>query len=91
MDEQQESEWVDQFTALFEETVRLRLMSDVPLGVFLSGGLDSTTLLLHLLAKKEEVHAISFNYGQKHKIELEKAKLNIKYLNLYGYNINLKV
>ena len=32
----------------------------------LSGGMDSTPLLLHLLSKGYEVAAISFNYGQKH-------------------------
>ena len=57
----------------------------------LSGGLDSTTLLLHLLAKKETVYAISFNYGQKHKIEIEFAKKNIHYLNKNGYSVNHKV
>jgi 7-cyano-7-deazaguanine synthase len=42
--------------------------------VLLSGGMDSATLLW--LSKKEfdEVYAISFDYGQKHKIELEYAK-----------------
>lgn len=39
----------------------------------LSGGMDSTSLLLHLLSKGYEVTAISFNYGQKHVIELERA------------------
>ena len=39
-----EADWVGQFTELFEETVRLRLMSDVPLGVFLSGGIDSSAI-----------------------------------------------
>ncbi len=42
--------------------------------VLLSGGMDSATLLW--LAKKEftDVYAISFDYGQKHRIELEFAK-----------------
>jgi len=42
--------------------------------VLVSGGMDSATLLW--LAKKEfnEVYAISFDYGQKHRIELDFAK-----------------
>lgn len=42
--------------------------------VALSGGIDSTTLLYHLLAQKHKVKAVSFNYGQRHKKELEYAK-----------------
>jgi asparagine synthase (glutamine-hydrolysing) len=37
-------EVVDRFRDLFTESVKLRLMSDVPLGVFLSGGLDSSAI-----------------------------------------------
>lgn len=46
----------------------------------LSGGMDSTCLLVHLLELGFEVHCISFDYGQKHKVELERAKQNILYL-----------
>ena len=47
----------------------------------LSGGMDSSTLLLHLLANGYEVTALSFDYGQKHSIELERAKELVDYLN----------
>lgn len=39
-----------------------------------SGGMDSTTLLYKLLAEGHEVIALSFDYGQTHRIELEYAK-----------------
>jgi len=47
----------------------------------LSGGMDSSTVLLHLLAKGYEVTALSFDYGQKHKVELERAQALVNYLN----------
>jgi len=47
----------------------------------LSGGMDSSTLLLHLLANGYEVCALSFDYGQKHNVELERAKDLVKYIN----------
>lgn len=39
-----EGEWSSRFLSLFRETVQKHLMSDVPLGVFLSGGLDSSAI-----------------------------------------------
>lgn len=47
----------------------------------LSGGMDSSTLLLHLLANDYQVTALSFDYGQKHKVELERAVELVKYIN----------
>jgi len=47
----------------------------------LSGGMDSSTLLLHLLANGYEVTALSFDYGQKHKVELSRAILLVEYIN----------
>ena len=37
----------------------------------LSGGLDSTMLLLHLIHKGYDIHTISYYYGQKNKVELD--------------------
>ena len=44
------------------------------------GGMDSSSLLLHLLSKGYDVLTISFNYGQKHVIELQRAASLIDYL-----------
>lgn len=46
----------------------------------LSGGMDSSTLLLHLLANDYQVTALSFDYGQKHRVELERATELVQYL-----------
>ena len=46
--------------------------------------MDSTSLLIHLIANGYKVYAISFDYGQKHKIELERVKKNIEYLKSFN-------
>ena len=43
----------------------------------LSGGMDSTGLLMRLLADGYEVSCLSFDYGQKHSIELRGPRENI--------------
>tara|TARA_R110002074_G_scaffold12281_3_gene45089 strand:- start:1725 stop:2561 length:837 start_codon:yes stop_codon:yes gene_type:complete len=53
----------------------------------LSGGMDSSTVLLYLLGKGYEVTALSFDYGQKHNVELERASELIEYLNRNGYPV----
>ena len=52
----------------------------------LSGGMDSTSLMIHLLEKEYSVHAISFIYGQKHQVEINLAKKNILYLKNNGFD-----
>ena len=49
--------------------------------VSLSGGMDSSTLLLRCLKEYDTVTAISFDYGQKHKIELDRAESLVDYIN----------
>ena len=49
--------------------------------ISLSGGMDSSTLLLRCLSEYDNVTAISFDYGQKHRVELERAQSLVDYLN----------
>jgi 7-cyano-7-deazaguanine synthase len=49
--------------------------------VSLSGGMDSSTLLLRCLKEYKTVTAISFDYGQKHRVELERAQSLVDYIN----------
>jgi len=53
----------------------------------LSGGMDSTGLLLHLLADDYDVYCLSFYYGQKHSVELERAKKNTDMMKASGLAI----
>jgi len=59
--------------------------------ISLSGGMDSSTLLLRALKEYNgNVTALSFNYGQKHVVELERAQSLINYLNSNGFNIKYR-
>jgi 7-cyano-7-deazaguanine synthase len=58
--------------------------------VSLSGGMDSSTLLLKALNEYETVTALSFDYGQKHKVELERAQSLVDYLNENGHKVTYK-
>ena len=49
--------------------------------VSLSGGMDSSTLLLRALSEYDNVIAVSFDYGQKHRVELERAQSLVNYIN----------
>ena len=57
----------------------------------LSGGMDSSTLLLHLLANGYKVTALSFDYGQKHRVELERAQQLVDYLKANDIHIRYQV
>jgi 7-cyano-7-deazaguanine synthase len=53
--------------------------------------MDSSTLLLHLLANGYEVTALGFDYGQKHHVELDRAKSLVTYLNENGQSVKHQI
>lgn len=57
----------------------------------LSGGMDSSTLLLHLLSNGYKVTALSFDYGQKHRVELERAQQLVDYLKANDLHVRYQV
>ena len=67
-----------------------RRLSKIAVMAF-SGGMDSTGLLVHLLANDYEVHTLSYDYGQKHKLELDRAKANIDYLSENNIKVTQRI
>jgi asparagine synthase (glutamine-hydrolysing) len=56
--------WIRECRARLEETVRMRLMSDVPLGAFLSGGVDSSAIVA-LMKRMVSGRVVTFSVGYK--------------------------
>jgi 7-cyano-7-deazaguanine synthase len=65
-------------------------MSKKHVVVSLSGGMDSSTLLLRALKEYDTVTGISFDYGQKHRVELERAQSLVNYLATKGQKVNYR-
>src|SRR5438128_5685422 len=75
LDRQSDAALIDRFRSLLQESVRLRLMSDVPLGMFLSGGIDSSAVAA-LMAREIDrpVETFSVAFADRRFSELEYAR-----------------
>jgi asparagine synthase (glutamine-hydrolysing) len=68
--------WTEEVRALLDDSVRRQLMSDVPLGAFLSGGIDSSSIVAtmsRLGVEKISTYAIGFGADDAFHSELPKA------------------
>lgn len=55
--------------------------------IVFSGGQDSTTCLLHALPRFEEIHCITFDYGQRHRAEIETALALSRQLGITAHTV----
>jgi asparagine synthase (glutamine-hydrolysing) len=79
---------IDRFRALLQESVRLRLMSDVPLGMFLSGGIDSSAIAA-LMAREIDrpVDTFSVAFADRRFSELEYARAVVRAIGANAHEV----
>jgi asparagine synthase (glutamine-hydrolysing) len=71
-----ENDLIEEFRGLFEHSVKLRLMSDVPLGMFLSGGIDSSAILAVMgMMIDQPVKTFSVGFREREGNELHYARM----------------
>ena len=71
-----DGEYIEEWSELFRTSVRLRLMADVPLGMFLSGGIDSSAIAAVMSGMvSSPVKTFSVAFAEREANELEYARL----------------
>jgi asparagine synthase (glutamine-hydrolysing) len=75
-DRRSEADYVAEWTEMFRTSVRLRLMADVPLGMFLSGGIDSSAIAAVMSGMvSEPIKTFSVAFAEREANELQYARM----------------
>lgn len=71
-----DADYIEEWTELFRTSVKLRLMADVPLGMFLSGGIDSSAIAAVMSQMvTEPIKTFSVGFAEREANELEYARM----------------
>ncbi|MBK8812070.1 MAG: asparagine synthase (glutamine-hydrolyzing) [Acidobacteria bacterium] len=74
-----DTEFVDEWREMFRRAVKLRLMADVPLGMFLSGGIDSSAIAAMMSTMVDEpIKTFSVGFREREANEFEYARIVAK-------------
>jgi len=77
---------VEWFTSTFDDSLKLRMVSDVPVGVLLSGGLDSSSILASLHHQKyKDIQTFNIGFKEEEHNESHLAKMLTEKLK-YGFH-----
>ena len=82
---------LEEFKELLDQTVKKQKISDVKLGAFLSGGIDSSTIVASMCKsdKQDQVNAFCVGFKEKNYSEVEQSKYLSNFFNIKNFSLNI--
>ena len=81
---------MNEFKSLLDNTVKKQQISDVKLGAFLSGGIDSSTIVASMCnTKQKNRQCFCVGFKEENYSEVEQSKYLSKFFNIKNYSLNI--